>query len=345
MRSASGARGRVEIWHVAPKRVHRATGSCAVVATDPHRRNRRALRTAAGRRRGRDVGTTTVVAQRVDLESGQVTKGGDRVERPGALWRRRHDAHRACASPSRPARRDDSRAGAQTCSRRPAISKRSCCVGNTCMHHLFCNLSVESLAAVPFRSPHLGAQRVPRPSSEARPCSSPARAGSSAAISLPASSPRDSRLCPSSGLARPERTARFAVGQSRRHRLCLHGGRSRLRGRSHPARHPRHARRDRSVEGRDGRLCCHVIGGGSARGLCGSGLVDAVAAALDLAGSTRGPAGKRAYRHRAGRGRAADARDIRELQLAKGAVAAGLHLLLGRSSAARGPHLPGGRVR
>jgi uncharacterized 2Fe-2S/4Fe-4S cluster protein (DUF4445 family) len=75
------------------------------------------------------------------------------------------------------------------------------------------------------------------------------------------------------------------------------------------------------------RVRCHVLGGIEPRGICGSGLVDAVAAGLDL-GLIR-PNGR------------LDAapwvllppvgltqRDIRELQLAKGAVAAGIRILL-----------------
>jgi uncharacterized 2Fe-2S/4Fe-4S cluster protein (DUF4445 family) len=79
-----------------------------------------------------------------------------------------------------------------------------------------------------------------------------------------------------------------------------------------------------------GRLQCRVLGHVAPRGLCGSGLVDAVAAGLDL-GWIRP------------NGRLADGTsltlaepvkltqaDIRELQLAKGAIAAGIRLLLGQ---------------
>lgn len=86
----------------------------------------------------------------------------------------------------------------------------------------------------------------------------------------------------------------------------------------------------------DGRLECHVIGNSPARGICGSGLVDAVAAGLDL-------------RAILPNGRLADGAqefpltgsvvitqaDIRELQLAKAAIAAGMRLLLRRWGACR----------
>ena len=73
---------------------------------------------------------------------------------------------------------------------------------------------------------------------------------------------------------------------------------------------------------------CSVIGGGEAEGICGSGLIDAVAAALDMGllnerGKIRCSEGKidltgRVYLTQ---------EDIREVQMAKGAVAAGIELL------------------
>jgi len=85
-----------------------------------------------------------------------------------------------------------------------------------------------------------------------------------------------------------------------------------------------------SIEG--GALRCHVLGNVAPRGICGSGLVDAVAAGLDL-GSIQ-PSG------RLGNGTngplmlcppvTLTQNDIRELQLAKGAIAAGIRLLLAR---------------
>jgi uncharacterized 2Fe-2S/4Fe-4S cluster protein (DUF4445 family) len=76
------------------------------------------------------------------------------------------------------------------------------------------------------------------------------------------------------------------------------------------------------------RLRPEVLGGGSPRGICGSGLVDAVACALDLGWLV--PSGRLA-RGRTdlplGDGLALQGLDVRQLQLAKGAIAAGIHLL------------------
>jgi len=91
------------------------------------------------------------------------------------------------------------------------------------------------------------------------------------------------------------------------------------------------------VVARDGRLECRVIGESAPRGICGSGLVDAVAVGLDLGQILPN-------------GRLADGArefplvppvvvtqaDIRELQFAKGAIAAGLRLLLKRWGARAG---------
>lgn len=81
-----------------------------------------------------------------------------------------------------------------------------------------------------------------------------------------------------------------------------------------------------------GRLVCRVVGGGEARGICGSGLVDAVAAALE--GGLIRPSGQLNPCGRSislGGQVMLNQRDIRELQLAKGAVAAGLEILLQQS--------------
>jgi uncharacterized 2Fe-2S/4Fe-4S cluster protein (DUF4445 family) len=84
---------------------------------------------------------------------------------------------------------------------------------------------------------------------------------------------------------------------------------------------------------RDGRLECQVLGHVTPRGLCGSGLVDAVAAGLD--------AGWIRANGRFVQGEwlvlaepvALTQGDLRELQLAKGAIAAGLRLLAQQSGA------------
>jgi uncharacterized 2Fe-2S/4Fe-4S cluster protein (DUF4445 family) len=78
---------------------------------------------------------------------------------------------------------------------------------------------------------------------------------------------------------------------------------------------------------RDGNaVSVHVIGGGSASGICGSGLVDAVACGLDLgviAPSGRMSGGDWTLRAPV----VIQQKDVRELQLAKGAIASGIRIL------------------
>lgn len=83
----------------------------------------------------------------------------------------------------------------------------------------------------------------------------------------------------------------------------------------------------------NGRLCCSVIGGGAAQGICGSGLIDAVAVLLD-AGLLNKRGRIRSETKRDGQ-RVIDLRDgvyltqddIRQVQMAKGAICAGVQLM------------------
>ena len=82
------------------------------------------------------------------------------------------------------------------------------------------------------------------------------------------------------------------------------------------------------VKVRGASLECRVLGGGTPRGICGSGLVDAVACALELGwirSDGRLLSGSELVVQTPVTLQQAD---IRELQLAKGAIAAGLQLLL-----------------
>jgi uncharacterized 2Fe-2S/4Fe-4S cluster protein (DUF4445 family) len=90
-----------------------------------------------------------------------------------------------------------------------------------------------------------------------------------------------------------------------------------------------------------GRLRCRVVGDVPPRGICGSGLVDAVAAGLDL--GLIDPSGRLIPA-----GRPLELappvtlvqRDIRQLQLAKAAVAAGIRILRRHFGSEAGPQGP-----
>ena len=109
-------------------------------------------------------------------------------------------------------------------------------------------------------------------------------------------------------------------------------------GRPHLLRHARRRRRDRARGARDGRIAVQVIGGGQPVGLCGSGVLDALAALR--AGGHRRRA--RPHRRRApGRAKSTASAprmlapgvrftqdDVRAVQLAKAAIRTGIELLL-----------------
>ena len=284
-----------------------------------------------------DVGTTTLVAQLVDRQSGSVVSvetGLNPQARFGAdlMSRIRHEL----AEP-----------GTMTSLLRQAIGEmlarlaegrcleETLLVGNTAMHHFFSGLSVEPLAAVPFRSPTVGAQKFDAPelgwSVELRqpacflPCIG-GFVGSDLMAGLVATGLFESPL--PGALLDLGTNGEIAVGS--RERICcastaagpaFEGGRIGMGMRAGGG-----AIDKVTIAG--GSLDCSVIGGGPPRGLCGSGLVDAAAAALALGWIE--PSGRLTQ----GRKSIALANpvsltqaDIRELQLAKGAVAAGFNLL------------------
>ena len=78
----------------------------------------------------------------------------------------------------------------------------------------------------------------------------------------------------------------------------------------------------------NGQICCSVIGGGEARGICGSGLIDAVSAALDAGWlNSRGRIQNEKRQIDLTDHVFLSQDDIRQLQLAKGAIRAGIELL------------------
>jgi uncharacterized 2Fe-2S/4Fe-4S cluster protein (DUF4445 family) len=90
------------------------------------------------------------------------------------------------------------------------------------------------------------------------------------------------------------------------------------------------------VHAAEGQLLCHVLGNMTPRGICGSGLVDAVAASLELGWVL--PNGRLAKGETLALAPPVTLNqwDIRELQLAKGAIAAGVRILLDQWGAADG---------
>ncbi|MGB9457837.1 MAG: ASKHA domain-containing protein [Bryobacteraceae bacterium] len=277
-----------------------------------------------------DLGTTTLVVQVVDLVSGEVLRvktalnpqaryGADVMSRlrydlqkPGELGRLIREALQRMLGSE------------------PLVEVLV--AGNTAMHHLFCGLDVAPLTHAPFLSPTLSACRFesadlgwPGPA-EFLPCLG-GFVGSDLLCGIVATrlneQPRPCALLDIGtngevvvGSAQGISCASTAAGPA------FEGGRIGAGMRAG-------AGAIDAVHVRDGGLHCHVIGGGAARGICGSGLVDAAACGVEL--SLIGANGRLSNQDKriplVG-GIALTQGDIRELQLAKGAMAAGLRMLV-----------------
>jgi uncharacterized 2Fe-2S/4Fe-4S cluster protein (DUF4445 family) len=215
-------------------------------------------------------------------------------------------------------------------------------VGNTAMHHLFCGIDLEPLSHVPFetvrdgletlRAAELGWEAPGDPEVQFLPCLG-GFVGSDILAGVLATRLHDSREL--IGLIDLGTNGEIVFG-TRDRIVCastaagpaFEGGRISMGMQAAAG-----AISEVSVV--EGRLQCRVLGGVAPRGVCGSGLVDAVAAGLELGLITP-------------TGRLADGAfvvcppvvltqaDVRELQLAKGAIAAGVRIVLDRLGASAG---------
>lgn len=293
-----------------------------------------------------DVGTTTLVAQLVDLRTGRVLGvrtglnpqaafGSDvmsRVEfalRPDGLGKLRDLIREAVGGMVRGLAEQVS-----------GPFQRVTLVGNTVMHHLFAGIDVEPLAHVPFepehpgpvvfRSSQLGWDLPADPPVVFLPCLG-GFVGSDILAGLLAVRMFESEQL--IGLMDLGTNGEVAFG-TRERIVCasaaagpaFEGGRIRYGMRAATGAIA-------AVAVEDGRVRCEVLGGGEPRGICGSGLVDAAAAALELG-----------LLNAAGRLACGESwelcppvgitqRDIRELQLAKAAIAAAVRIVLARLGA------------
>ena len=300
-----------------------------------------------------DLGTTTLVAQLLDLETGQVravqtalnpqaAHGSDvmsRIEvaldREGLRKLRDLIRRKIGLLVSRLL---------MAVKAEPGALRQVVIVGNTLMHHLFCGISVEPLSHAPFRplrdgeevftAGDLGWKLAGSPRIMFLPCvggfvGSDILAGvlatgmheSSDLVALVdlgtngeiVLGNRDKILCASTAAGPAFEAGRISCGMRATTgaitEVCV----------------------------KDGRLSSRVLGDVEARGICGSGLVDAIAGGLNLG-----------LIQANGRLVSADRilpltptlaltqRDVRELQLAKAAIAAGLSILLRLRGAQRG---------
>ena len=286
-----------------------------------------------------DLGTTTIAAQMIDLSSGQVVavetmlnpqaaSGSDVMSRIRAVLEG--------ADLTRVIRETLGRMIATLAAGREREIVEVILVGNTVMHHLFCGLNVEPLSHVPFVSPDMGEQRFrPDDLGWGLPESCVIRfarciGGFVGADILAGLVAVDMAHCEELiALIDLGTNGEIAIG-NREGVVCA----STAAGPAFEAGAIRMGMRAVTgavshVSVADGAIHATIIGDTKPRGICGSGLVDAVATGL-CSGAIL-PSG-----------RIADGSkvfpvvdpvslwqgDIRELQLAKGAIAAGFELLL-----------------
>jgi uncharacterized 2Fe-2S/4Fe-4S cluster protein (DUF4445 family) len=297
-----------------------------------------------------DLGTTTVVAQIVDLQSGHVLASHS-ARNPQAAYgsdimsRVHHALEQAePAKLTELIRREVGRILDQaiaTAGIGAAPLESVVLVGNTVMHHLFCGLDVAPLARLPYepengklqelRVRELGWSIGEGTQVHFLPCLG-GFVGSDVLAGVLATRMHESDVL--TALVDLGTNGEIVVGT--RERLmctstaagpafeagCIERGMQAAMGAIDQVRVV------------DGEIRCHAVGGGEVRGICGSGLVDAVAAGLELGRIE--PGGRLAEgreRLELSGGVYLTQADIRQLQLAKGAIAAGLEILLGRLGA------------
>jgi len=282
-----------------------------------------------------DLGTTTLVAQLLDLKTGEVL-GVETALNPQTV----HGAdvmsriQFALARPRELTRLIRTELGdmvVRLIRARGAEVRHIVAVGNTVMHHLFCGLDVEPLSHVPFRPQHLGEQvfdapalgwRVEAPVRFLPPIGSFVGSDVLAGIVAVGMAEGDALVA----LVDLGTNGEIVVG-NRQRMLCastaagpaFEAGRIRMGMRAAPGAISH-------VEARDGALKCGTLGGAPPRGICGSGLVSAVAAGLEaglILPSGRLADGELSLAPLVSLTQS----DIRELQLAKAAIAAGLRIL------------------
>lgn len=286
-----------------------------------------------------DLGTTTIAAQMLNLATGSVIAVESLLNPQASFGSDVMSRVRASMDG------DDLRTGLLVALRetilrlaqgREAEIVEVVLVGNTVMHHLFCGLDVEPLSRTPFHSPHL-AEQCFEPRALGWPLPDACRVrflhclggfvGSDILAGIVAVGMAESEKL--IALVDLGTNGEIAIG-SRKRIVCAStaAGPAFEAGAIHMGMRAATGAISRVRIDGDG-LHATVIGGGEARGICGSGLVDAVAAGLSNGAISVS-------------GHIADGTkiflvqppvlltqaDVRELQLAKGAIASGFRLLL-----------------
>jgi uncharacterized 2Fe-2S/4Fe-4S cluster protein (DUF4445 family) len=288
-----------------------------------------------------DVGTTTLVVQLLDLNTAsvldavtalnpQVKYGSDLISRiqncldgnQGSMQKLiRHKTGEMIRS---------------ILQKHPVDVAKVILVGNTVMHHVFSGLNVQPLSFYPFESPHLGMQQFTPEQLKWKISGQPdirfypsigSFVGSDILAGIAATNMAERRefiilidlgtngeivlgnreriICASTAAGPAFEGAKISQGMR-----AVSGAIS-------------------SIESQNGRLKKHVIGNIPAKGICGSGLIDALAVLLEQEKiGSFGEINSEEERIRLASNVYLTQQDIREFQLAKAAIAAGLQILL-----------------
>lgn len=290
-----------------------------------------------------DIGTTTIAAYLLDRGSGKVLDSvglpNPQIQHGADVISRIEFAMQGNARLLAQELRDAVNGLILTLSARSRICREEITIvtvaGNTCMHHLFLEIPVDSLVRIPYKPALYEAQDLSAAEygigihPEGRLLVFPNIAGfvggDTAACLLAAdfAHREETTLLIDIGT-----NGELVLGSRRRRLACSTAAGPALEG----------ARISCGMRGSDGAIdhiwlegteaCFSVIGSGEAKGICGSGLLDAAAALLELGVIDESGAfltEKKEYRF--SDKVSLTQRDIRELQLAKGAIAAGIRIL------------------
>jgi uncharacterized 2Fe-2S/4Fe-4S cluster protein (DUF4445 family) len=291
-----------------------------------------------------DLGTTTIAAQLIDRANGEVLAVETALNPQAAFGSDVMSRIRAVLSGSdltTPIRELLGEMVRRLARGRADAVAEVVLVGNTVMHHLFSGRLVEALAAAPFESTYLDEQRF---------------APSALGWELPDMCSVRFARCLGGFVGSDILAGIVAVGMHRSAELealvdlgtngeIAIGNRDRIVCASTAAGPAFEAGAIRMgmraamgaiahVNVVDGALRATVIGGGEPRGICGSGLVDAIAAGLETGAiQASGRIADGSKRFSIAGPVVLQQADVRELQLAKGAIAAGFGILLKRLGA------------
>lgn len=298
-----------------------------------------------------DVGTTTLVVQLLNLENGQILDavtdvnpqarfGADLISRIQSCLDGKQEELQTLI------RRKIGAMIASVLTKHPVTISEVVLVGNTVMHHIFSGLNVQSLSFYPFESPDLGVQKFTAtalgwklPETTAirfypsigsfvgsdilagiAATKMAERASFSVLIDLGTNGEivignKKQIVCASTAAGPAFEGAKISQGMR-----ATTGAVSSVTASANP-----------SEGGEKDQLSCHVIGNVKAKGICGSGLIDAMAILLRQEKiGLFGEINSGEEKIELAPGVFLTQQDIREFQLAKAAIAAGLQILLNR---------------